>query len=71
MTDRAAQARDLVAAAGLVVATSDGGRKPHPAVNIERHARLAFARLARELDLDVDGPAPGARPPALRGDRRL
>lgn len=69
--DRAAQARDLVAAEGLVVATSDEGRKPHPAVNIERDARLAFARLVRELDLDVDGPAQEARPPALRSNRRL
>jgi hypothetical protein len=32
------------------------GKKTHPAVNIERDSRLAFARILRELDLDEPVP---------------
>lgn len=67
--DRCRQARELLAAEGLCVATADGGRKAHPAVAIERDARLAFARLVRELDLDHEAPPDRARPPALRSNR--
>jgi P27 family predicted phage terminase small subunit len=68
--DRGAQARDIIARDGLTIATGDGGLKAHPAVAIERDSRLAFARLVRELDLDVDPPATDAPPPALRSNRR-
>lgn len=67
--DRAAQARELIDKEGLVVRTRDGGRKAHPAVAIERDARLAFARLVRELDLDAEPAPPTVRPPALRSNR--
>ncbi len=67
--DRAAQARDAVAAHGLLIETGAGGLKPNPAVAIERDARTGFARLCRELDLDADAPFRDARPPAIRSNR--
>lgn len=69
--DRATQARELIARDGLTVTTESGGLKAHPAVGIERDSRLAFARLVRELDLDVEAPtAEPRRPPSLRSIRR-
>lgn len=67
--DRTQQARAIIDADGPVTTTADGGMKAHPAVAIERDARLAFARLLRELDLDTEPPA-DRRPPALRSNRR-
>jgi phage terminase small subunit len=69
--DRHEEARAVVAAEGLTVATRDGGARVHPAVKIEMEARVQFARLLRELDLDLDTPAAPAppRPPKLRSIR--
>jgi len=64
--DRCQQARDIVASAGPVYTDRFGAPRAHPAVAIERDARLSFARLLRELDLDVEPPPEGARPPNLR-----
>lgn len=70
--DRCTQARELLDRDGLTVPTGDGGLKAHPAVGIERDARLAFARLVRELDLDVEAPSSERRgPPGLRSNRRM
>lgn len=68
--DRCQQARDILDRDGLTTETDSGGLKTHPAVAIERDARLAFARLLRELDLDAEPPEDRARPPALRSNRR-
>jgi len=70
--DRMVQARETLREEGLTVATRDGGKKKHPASDIERDSRLAFARLVRELDLDADAPPerPEWRPPAIRSNRR-
>lgn len=68
--DRAEQARRLIEAEGLIVATTTGGTKTHPAVAVERDSRIAFARLLRELDLEADAPADRTRPPALKSNRR-
>jgi phage terminase small subunit len=48
----------------------DGRPMPRPEIAVERDSRLAFARLVRELDLDVDPPPERSRPPALRSNRR-
>ena len=48
----------------------EGGLRPHPCVGIERDARLAVARLVRELDLDVEPPVSERIGPAgLRSNR--
>lgn len=52
--DRADAARDLVAKEGLTVVDRYGTPKAHPAVAIERDARVAVLRGLRELGLDVD-----------------
>jgi P27 family predicted phage terminase small subunit len=69
--DRMTTARATVLRDGLMV-EGDRGPKQHPCVGIERDARIAFARLIRELDLDSPVPAPGPYhpPPALRSNRR-
>lgn len=64
--DRSVQARQQIAREGLTTPTRDGGQKLHPACRIETDCRLAFARLVRELDLDIDPPADASRPPMLR-----
>lgn len=68
--DQAQTARAMLARDGLVIGGREGGMRPHPAVAIERDARLAFCRTLREMDLDFDPPAQGVRPPALHSNRR-
>ena len=69
--DRCQQAREEIDRDGLTIKTGDGGLKAHPAVAIERDARLAFARLVRELDFDAGAPSESRRPPSLVSNRRL
>ena len=68
--DRLQQAREILLKDGLTTAT-ETGLKAHPCVAIERDSRLSFARLVRELDLDIEAPV-SARvgPPSLRSNRR-
>ena len=67
--DRCQQAREQILRDGLTVSTREGGQKLSPLVRIENDTRLAFCRLLRELDLDVEAPAQAKRPPALRSIR--
>jgi P27 family predicted phage terminase small subunit len=70
--DRATQARKLLAKDGLTFRDRHGAIRPHPALNVERDSRIAFARLLRELALDVEGPGEErSRPPAIRGRAAL
>jgi Phage terminase, small subunit len=66
--DRMTQARDLLAAEGLIVQDRHGQPRPHPAVAIERDAVIRFARLLRELALE-DEISADSRPPRLPGRR--
>ena len=50
--DRMEQARKAVAEEGLVYLNEKAEPRPRPEVAIERDARIAFARLVRDLDLD-------------------
>lgn len=64
--DEAEAAQELIRTEGLIVKQPSGALRPHPAVRVGQEARAMFARLLRELDLDVDPPKASARPPALR-----
>ncbi len=67
--DRCEEARKAIKQHGLVF--KDRFEQPHarPEIAIERDNRLAFARLLRELDLDVS-PPDDSRPPSLKSNRR-
>lgn len=64
--DRCQEARERIAEDGAYIADRFGQLKAHPAVAVERDAMISFARLLRELDLDVEPPAEESRPPELR-----
>ena len=67
--DRAQQAREILAAEGVTFTDDRGNPRAHPAVQIEKDARTAFARLIRELDLDTEPrPQERSRPPGLRSN---
>lgn len=68
--DRSCEAREELAAAGLTFIGPNGVPHAHPAVAIERDARLGFARILRELDLDAAPPPSPRQPPSLRSIRR-
>lgn len=68
--DRMQQARQALLDHGdLTFRKANGDLATHPAVAIERDARIGFARLVRELDLDTGAPSDGARPPAIGSNR--
>ena len=70
--DRCCQAREGIKKHGLVFTTAGGEPKCRPEVAVERDARLAFARLIRELALDVDSPAePYRRSPSIPANAHL
>lgn len=69
--DRMQQARQALADHGGLTFTDERGViRSHPCVAHERDARVAFARLVRELDLDTGSPSEARRPPALVSNRR-
>ena len=64
--DRAIQAREAVETAGMFFTNRHSEIKPHPGLAVERDNRALFARLLRELNLDVETPSEAySRPPAL------
>jgi P27 family predicted phage terminase small subunit len=67
--DRCQDARAVIDEHGLTFEDRFGQPKERPEVAIERDARIAFARLVRELDLDTEPPAERSRPPRLGKNR--
>jgi P27 family predicted phage terminase small subunit len=68
--DEAQKARAQLQDEGLTVSGREGGIRPHPCGAIERDARLAVARLVRELDLDVEPPlSERVGPPTILSNR--
>ncbi|SHG79391.1 P27 family phage terminase small subunit [Bradyrhizobium erythrophlei] len=66
--DRSEQAREAIAKHGMTYEDRFGAPRARPEGAIERDSRLAFARLVRELGLDLAPPSE-SRPPILRGNR--
>ncbi len=64
--DRCCQARETLDKQGLTYIDRFGCPKARPEVAIERDSRIAFARLLRELALDIEPPSSAPRPPNLR-----
>jgi phage terminase small subunit len=62
--DRGDEAREKLEAEGLMVSDKWGIPHAHPMIAVERDSRIAFARLLRELALDVEAPA-DSRPPQI------
>ena len=67
--DRGQQARAILDAEGLTYLDRFDAPKARPEVSVERDSRVAFARLLRELDLDLDGPTEPPRAPAIPSNR--
>ncbi|WP_347349919.1 P27 family phage terminase small subunit [Mesorhizobium dulcispinae] len=63
--DQAQTAREVLDRDGQTFSDRFGQPKERPEVSINNSARIAFARLTRELALDVDAPA-DSRPPRTR-----
>lgn len=63
--DRCTQAREALAKHGTTYEDRFGCPRSRPEVAHERDSRIAFARLVRELGLDIA--APDSRPPRLGG----
>ena len=65
-------AREAIAEHGMTFEDGHGVTRSRPEIQIERDARIQFARLVRELDLDTVAPpvADLGRPPGLRSNRR-
>jgi phage terminase small subunit len=62
--DEAQAAAMLVREEGVIITMPSGARRPHPATRVAGDARATFARLVRELDLDLEPPAETRRRPA-------
>jgi phage terminase small subunit len=69
--DRGVEAREAIAQLGSVYVDRFAQPRARPEVAIERDSRISFARLVRELALDVSEPGGAGRPPRLGGtDKR-
>lgn len=66
---RGQQARAILDREGLTYLDRFDSPKARPEVAVERDSRISFARLLRELDLDMDGPSEAPRAPALPSNR--
>jgi hypothetical protein len=67
--DRGTAAREVIERDGATYLDRFGQPKMRPEVLIERDMKSLFARLIRELDLDIQAPGEASRPPSLRSIR--
>jgi hypothetical protein len=67
--DRCCQARVVLDRDGLTFNDRFGTPRARPEIGVERDSRLAFVRITRELDLDIEPPSVSRRPPALSSNR--
>jgi phage terminase small subunit len=65
--DRGVEAREAIAKHGTIYVDRFDQPRARPEVAIERDSRLSFARLVRELALDIEPPDEPGRPPRLGG----
>jgi P27 family predicted phage terminase small subunit len=65
--DRAETARNCIQKHGLTYKAKNGDIRPRPEVVIERNSMIAFARLLREISLDVPPPGAEVRVPRILG----
>ena len=64
--DRAQEALERIAKDGAYLPNRFGELRPHPALSVERDARIGFLRAMRELALDgIEDD--GVRPPRVAG----
>jgi len=61
--DRALDARMVLESKGLTYEDRFGAPHPRPEVRIKEQAEVIFARLLRELNLDIEPPKDIGRPP--------
>lgn len=66
--DRGQEAREALAQHGSVFVDRFGQPRARPEIAIERDSRISFARMLRELALDVDSPTEDGRPPRISGN---
>ena len=59
--DRGQQAREVIDRDGMTFSDRFGQPKARPEIAIERDSRIGFARLIRELGLDVEPPPEAPR----------
>ena len=59
---RIEEAREILEDDGLVMLDRFGQKKSHPMLQVERDNKIAFARLIRELGLDLEA-SDDSRPP--------
>ena len=61
--DRCCEAREAIQEHGITYMDRFDQPKPRPECKIEKDSRMDFARLLRELALDVEPPPEAPRPP--------
>ena len=63
--DRCQEARSILDREGLTYEDRFGAPRARPEIAVERDSRLAFARMLRELALDIEPPSEAPRPPRI------
>ena len=69
--DSAQDAREVLQREGKIFIDRFDQPKPRPEVAIQRDSAIGFARMLRELDLDIVAPTDRSRPPSLLSNRAL